>query len=88
MLSNRTYFSEIYTMAKKADTGKTLKNFLMELGVPEELRVDVSKDQNILGTEFMKCCWRNYILLTRTETERPNQNPSEEVIREPRRRWF
>ena len=35
-----TYFSEIYPMAKKDDTGKALQIFLMELGVPEELTVD------------------------------------------------
>ena len=75
-------------MAKKADAEQALKTFVMELGDPEEVRVDGLKYQNHPGTEFMKCCWRNYILLTRTEPERPNQNPSEEVIREPRRRWF
>ena len=35
-----TYFSEIYTIAKKADAGQALKAFVMELGVPEELTVD------------------------------------------------
>ena len=34
------------------------------------------------------CFWRNYISLTRIETERPNQNPGEGVIREFQRQWF
>ena len=32
---NRTYFAEIYSMAKKAEAGQTLKIFVMELVVPE-----------------------------------------------------
>ena len=31
-------------MVKKADTGQALKKFVMELGVPEELVVDGSKE--------------------------------------------
>ena len=40
VFSNETYFAEIYPMAKKDDTGKALKTFVMELGIPEELTVD------------------------------------------------
>ena len=47
----------------------------MELGVPEELMVDGSKDKNSPGTEFMKFCQKNDISLKRTETERKIQNP-------------
>ena len=75
-------------MAKKADAGQALKTFVVELGVPEELTFDESKDQISPGTEFMKCCRRNDILLTRTDPEKPNHNPEEGVIREVRRRWF
>ena len=64
-------------MAKKDDARQALKTFVMELGVPEELTVDESKEQNSPGTDFMKCFRRNYILLTRTDPERPNQNPAE-----------
>ena len=66
VFSNGTYFSEIYPMANKADAGKVLRMFVMELGVPEELKSDLSKEKNSPGTEFMKCCRRNYIPLTRT----------------------
>ena len=54
----------------------------MELGVPEELTEDGSKNKNSPGAKFMKCCWRNYIFLTRTNPEIPNQNTEEGVIRE------
>ena len=47
-------------MAKKADAGQGLKTFETEPGVPEELRVDESKEQNIPGTEFMN---RHFCLL-------------------------
>ena len=72
-------------MAKKTDAGQALQTFVMELDVPEELTVDESIEQNIPGTEFMKCCWRNDISLTRTKPEIPNHNPAEVVIREVRR---
>ena len=74
VFSNGTYFDEIYPMAKKADAGQALKTFVMELGVPEELKVDVSKEQNSPGTEFMKCCRRNNISLTRNKQETSNHN--------------
>ena len=43
VFSNGTYFSEIYSMAKKADTGQALKTFVIEFGVTEELTVYGSK---------------------------------------------
>ena len=88
VFSNGTYFAEIYPIAKKDDAGEALETFVMEPGVPEEMIIDVSKKQNRLGTEFMKCCQRNDISLTRTEHEIPNQNPAERVIREVPRQWF
>ena len=47
-------------MFKKADAVQSLKTFLMELGVPEELTVGISKEQNSPGTEFMN---RHFFLL-------------------------
>ena len=73
-------------MAKKADAGQALKMFVMELGVPEEPTLNGSKDQNIPGTEFIKCRRRNDISLTRTNTEIPNHNPAERIFREVQRR--
>ena len=50
MFSVGTYFAEIYPIAKKADAVQVIKTFLMELGVPEELTVNGSKEQNSPGT--------------------------------------
>ena len=75
VFSNRTYFSEIYPMSKKADARQALNTFVTELGVPEELIVNGSKNHNSPGTEFMKCFWMNSISLTRTDSYRPNHNP-------------
>jgi hypothetical protein len=83
------FFAAIYPMARKKDVGQALKTFVLELGVPEELTIDGSKEQTIPGTDFMKCCCRrNDIKVHRTEPERPNQNPAEGVIWEVRRQWF
>ena len=43
-------------MALKSDAGLALKSFVLELGVPEELAIDGSFEQNKPGTEFMKNC--------------------------------
>ena len=59
-------------MSNKSDAVQSLKNFVMEPGVPEELTVDVLKEQNSPGTEFMKCCQRNCISLKKTKPERQN----------------
>ena len=40
---NRIYFSEIYATSKEADAGKSMRTFVMELGVYEELTFDGSK---------------------------------------------
>ena len=52
-------------MAKKAGAGQALQTFVMELGVPEELVIDGSKEQNAPGTEFMNCrfCLLYYLLI-------------------------
>jgi hypothetical protein len=46
VFSNGGFFAEVYPMARKADTGLVLETFIMELGVPEDLTVDGSKEQN------------------------------------------
>jgi hypothetical protein len=88
VFANGSFFAEIYPMATKASAGQALKEFCNELGVPDELTIDGSKEQNARGSEFMKTCRKGDIEVTRTEPNRPNQNPSEGVIREVRRRWF
>ena len=66
----------------KAGYEISLKSFITELGVPERLTIDGSKEHNTPGTEFVKIFQRNDIQLTRTELEHPNYNPSEGVDRE------
>ena len=75
-------------MASKKDAGSALKTFCYEFGVPDELTIDGSKEQNSPRTLFMKACRKYDIRVTRTEPERPNENPAEGVIREMRRKWF
>jgi hypothetical protein len=86
--SDGSFFAEVHPMATKSDAGQALKTFAMELGVPEELTMDGSKEQTKPQTDFQKHCRRNNAKVTRTEPERPNLNPAEGVIREIRRRWF
>ena len=64
VFSNGTYFAEIYPTEKKAEAGQALKMFVTKLGVPEELKVNGSKEKNSPGTGFIKCCQRYFIPLT------------------------
>jgi hypothetical protein len=86
--ANGSFFAKVYPMATKGLAGQALKEFIMELGVPNKLTIDGSKEQNGKGTEFMKTCRQHDIRVTRTEAERSNQNPAEGVICEVRRKWF
>jgi hypothetical protein len=88
VFSHGSFFAKVYPMVRKADAGLALNSFIIEFRVPEDLTIDGSKKQNSKGTEFMESCRRNKIQVTRTEPERPNQNPGEGVIREVRRRCF
>ncbi len=81
---NGTYFAKTCPVQKKSDAGQALKTFVRELGAPEELTVDGSKEQNKPGTDFMKCCRRNDIKVKTTGLEHPNHNPAEGAIREVR----
>jgi hypothetical protein len=88
VFANGSFFAEVYPMNKKSQAGEALKEFINELGVPDELTIDGSKEQNMKGTLFMQTCRKHDIQVTRTEPERSNQNPAEGVIREVRKRWF
>jgi hypothetical protein len=71
-------------MASKSQAGEALRTFVLELGVPEELTVDGSKEQKNCNADFMQRCHKNNISVHRTELERPNQNPAEGVVQEVR----
>jgi hypothetical protein len=81
VFSNGSFFPETHPMASKGQTGEALKTFVLELGVPEELTFDGSKEQTNRDADFMKChCKNNISVHRRTEPERLNQNPAEDVI--------
>jgi hypothetical protein len=88
VFANGSFFAKVYPMATKGLAGQALKEFISELGVPDELTIDGSKEHNEKGTEFMKTCRKHDIRVTRMEAERSNQNPAEGVIREVQRKWF
>jgi hypothetical protein len=87
VFSNGSFFPEMHPMASKSQIGETLKTFVLELGVPEELTFDGLKEQTNRNADFIKCCCKNNNSVHRTEPKRPNQNPAENVIREVRRQW-
>ena len=60
VFSNGTHFADIYLIARKADAGKALKTFVMELGVPDKIRAYGLKKQKRAVTEFMN---RHFCLL-------------------------
>ena len=75
-------------MDTKKKAGEALRIFCQEFGVPDRLTFDGSKEQTGKGTEFMKQVRKNNIDFHVIEPERHNQNASEGVIREVRRKWF
>jgi hypothetical protein len=67
-------------MARKADAGLALETFSMELGVPGDLKIDGSKEQNSPGTEFMKTA-------EETTSESPEQNQSAQIRTQQKERF-
>ena len=60
------FFAEIYPVARESYNRVSLKTLIKDLGVPECLTVDGSKEKNASGTEFMKIFQSNIIQFTRT----------------------
>jgi hypothetical protein len=88
VFSNREQFIVVYPMASKSMAGQTLRCFIRECGIPEELVFDGSQEQNGPNTEFSKMIREYGIKAHRAEPERPQQNPAEGTIRELKRRWY
>jgi hypothetical protein len=74
-------FLEGNTLAKKKDAGLSLMEFCNEFGVPDQLTIDGSNEQNASGTEFIKKCLKNGISAMRTEPECPNQKATLSRVR-------
>jgi hypothetical protein len=72
VFSNGGFFAEVYPMARTADAGLALKSFIMEFGVPEDLTIDGSKEQNSRGAEFIKS-------FRKITSESPEQNQSAKI---------
>jgi hypothetical protein len=88
VFSNSNFFANVYPMARKADAGMALREFVLEYGSPDDLTIDGSKEQHAKGTEFIKIRQQNDVKVTRREPEHPYQKSAEGVICEVRRRWF
>ena len=65
-----------------------LKLICQEFGVPERLTFDSYKEHAYKGTKLMKEVHRKGIDYQMSETDVQNQNCTEGVIREVRRKWY
>ncbi len=74
-------------MKTKGDAGNALRKFIQDVGIPNKLIYDGSKEQCGQGTVFQKTIVKNQIRDHTTEPETPNQNRAEDSIRECKRRW-
>ena len=81
VFANKAYFSCIYPMDSKSKAGDALCLFWQDIGVPERLTFDGSKEQGQAGTEFMKYIRTHSIDYHILEANLHNQNPVEGVIR-------
>ena len=88
VFANKSYFAAIYQMDSKGKAGEALRIFFQEFGVPDKLTSDGSQEQNGKRTEFMHQIRRNDIEYLAIDPERHNENPTEGVIREVRRKWY
>jgi hypothetical protein len=75
-------------MASKSRAGEALKMFVLELGVPEELTINGSKEQTKPNTDFMKVAPRTTSVHTGLSAGATESNPAEGVIWEVRRQQF
>ena len=75
-------------MDKKSKAGDSLRTFTNDIGVPENLTLDGSKEQTVKNTEFLKQVCKHDINHHVAEPERKNQSHGEGVIRELIRKWF
>ena len=88
VFANNSYLSRVYPMDSKAKAGDALRLFCQDIGVPEKLTFDGSKEQTKKGTKFMKQIRTHDIDYHISEPHMHNQNPVEGCIRELRRKWY
>jgi hypothetical protein len=88
VFSNNDFFAAAYPIEKKGDCHQALDGFVQDFGIMDLLISDGSAEQCGINTEFQRKIRKHRIEHKRSETERPNQNPAEGVIREVRKRWY
>jgi hypothetical protein len=87
-IRERASICQSVPMESKAMTGKALRQFIRDFGVPERLTSDGASEQVGPNTDFMKNIRKYEIEHHVSEPGRPLQNRAESVIREVKRRWF
>ena len=80
-------YARAYPLKSKALCGGALKDFIYDVGVPNELLCDNAPEMVGPDTEFHRECRRVRCVLLTVEPYTPKQNLSERVIGELRRRW-
>ena len=65
-----------------------MDTFIKQYGVPDCIIYGGSKEQNGKNTDFQRIINKYDITTKTSEKERSNQNPSEGVIRELRKKWY
>ena len=88
MFATKYYFVDVYPIKKKSHCGDGLSEFITGYGVPLNMTFDGSKEQTLSGTDFMKKTRKYDIDYHILEPDCANQNPTEGVIRELRRKWL
>ena len=88
VFANESFYVKAYPMESKSMAGKALRQFIRDIGVPEQLTSDGATEQTGPGTEFIKNVRKFEINHHVTEPYRPQQDRAESVVREVKRRWF
>ena len=88
VFGNKDMFAEAIPITSKGDCHLALKKFINEFGAPDKMITDGSREQMGQYTQFQKILRKHNIISVSTQPHRPNQNPSETVIRELRKRWY
>jgi hypothetical protein len=80
-------FIHLEPMEKKSNAGDAIGTFAEEVGVPDTLVFDGSREQCGPKTEFMKFIRRNHVNWRNTEPYSHWQNRAEDQIKEIRKKW-
>ena len=82
------HFSAFYPIESKGYAGDSLKRFIADFGVPDNIICDGSKEQTKRGMTFMEQVRKHHINIHTTKPNRHNQSKVEGVIRESWKNWF